>query len=138
MAAGPDGNLYLADGSSIRRVSADGNVTTVARGSALLGRPALSSGGRSNHLMGIAADARGVVFVANHARRSVLRVSPEGRVSRLYSARFPWSPTGVALTPGEDLLVLEYRSGPGTQPVRVRRLAPDGRSAVLAQTDPTR
>ena len=137
MAAGPDGSLYVADGSTIRRVSADGQVKTIARGSALLGRPAAWFGGRSNHLMGVAADARGVVFVANHGRRSVLRVSSEGGVRRVYSARFPWSPTGVALTPGGDLLVLEYRSGPGLQPVRVRRLAPDGPGAVLAQTDPT-
>ena len=138
MAAAPDGNLYVADGSSIRRVSADGHVTTISRGSPLLGRAAVWFGGRSNHLMGVAADARGGVFVANHGRRSVLRVSPEGGVRRVYRARLPWSPTGVALTPAGDLVVLEYRSGPGTQPVRVRRLAPDGRATLLAETDPTR
>lgn len=135
MAAGPDGKLYVADGASIRRVSAEGDVRTIVRDHPLLKRPTLSAGGRSNHLMGLAVDGRGVVFVANHGGRSVLRVSPEGDVRRILRARFPWSPTGVALTGSGDLLVLEYRSGPGAQPVRVRRIAPNGHTTLLTRTE---
>jgi sugar lactone lactonase YvrE len=134
MAVGADGNLYVSDGPSIRKVFPDGRVTTIARDGLL--SPALSvlPGGRSNHLMGIAVDSRGTVFVANHARRSVVAVNARGRMRTLARAGFPWSPTGVTATAAGDLLVLEYRTVPPLQAVRVRRIGPDGKAVVLGKT----
>jgi hypothetical protein len=133
---GADGHLYVTDGASVRRIGLDGRVKTLAR-EGLLSKPRLAvSGGNSNHLMGIAADRKGRVFLAHFARRSVLEVAPDGRVTRVMRERWPWSPTGVALTGRGDLLVLEYPSPPmpGKSRVRVVRVTPGGRATVLAMT----
>jgi sugar lactone lactonase YvrE len=133
MAVGPDGNLYVADGPSIRKISLDGRVTTIARDGLLSSEFLILPASRANHLMGVAVDPRGNVFVANNARRSIVRVTARGQMKTVARAGFPWSPTGVT-TAGEDLLVLEYRTVPPREPVRVRRIRPDGKAVVLAKT----
>lgn len=135
MTVAGDGNLYVANGPSVRTVSSDGTVRTLARDGPLSKpRVLILPGGRSNHLMGIVVDPHGTVYVANHDRRSVVRVTADGRMITFARAGFPWSPTGVTLTGAGDLLVLEYRTVPPLQSVRVRRVHPDGKAEVLAKT----
>jgi DNA-binding beta-propeller fold protein YncE len=68
MALAPDGSVFVSSGLHIReifRVSADGVVTTIARG---LGDPE-----------GIAVDRSGALYVAESALHRIIRIVPTGR-----------------------------------------------------------
>jgi hypothetical protein len=126
IAVGPGGVLYVTDDVSVRRVTPEGRVTTLARGGRLLKSTFLARllglGERSGYLMGIAVDPGGNAFVANYGGRRVVRVSSTGEIRSLIEQSGPWSPTGVALS-GGDVYVLEAGTVPGNgDSVRVRRL----------------
>jgi sugar lactone lactonase YvrE len=130
LAVGPDGIVYATDAPAIRRITPDGRVTTLARGGQLL-KPTLVSrlmGGRFGHLMGIALDAAGNVFVANCGGGRVVKVTPAGAVTSVLESEGTWAPTGVTLARG-DLYVLEWGGAAG---VRVRRVSARGEVTVLA------
>jgi sugar lactone lactonase YvrE len=134
MAFGADGSLYLADNDSVRRVTMDGTVTTLADGlnAKSPDRNALESEAAWGSLMGLAVDARGDVYAADHRNRRVLKVTSGGVVSTVAQAEGQWSPTGVALSANGDLYILEVKLTPlSTITPRVRRLSPDGRITTL-------
>jgi hypothetical protein len=134
IAVGPGGDLYVTDEGSVRKVTAGGRVTTLARGGRLL-KPSLVSrflSGRFGKMMGLAVDARGDVFAANYGGGRVVEVSSAGQVTSVLESWSPWSPSGVALS-GSDIYVLESGTMPGYRDtVRVRRKGSDGRVATLA------
>ncbi len=134
MTVGPEGSLYLTDGPAVRKVAADGSVTTIARGGQLL-KPSLVHrflGGLSNPLIGLAVNGRGEVYVANYGNQRLLRITPPARVETFAQAEWPWSPTGVAIANG-TVYILEYRTPlPPSDRVRVRRVAPNGTIQTLA------
>ena len=75
LAWGPDGLLYISDHDSIRKVTRDGVVTTLARG--LVERKSASGRSRgADHLFGLAVAAGGSVFVADNGSRRILKISP--------------------------------------------------------------
>jgi hypothetical protein len=130
-AFGPDGSLYLADGATVRKVTPQGVVTTLAAG--------LDTDTRAREvldfasLMGIAAAPNGDVYVADFRNRRVLRIS-HGIVTITARAEPPWSPTGVAAGPNGDLFLLEYGfRPPGTWLMpRIRKVTADGKASVIA------
>ncbi len=119
-ALGPDGSFYFRQGTMVRKIGADGTVSVVAAGLA-----------RENY--GIALDRDGSILVVEGAARRIVRVSPGGRRTLAATSARPWSPTGVAV--GRDGLYLleasDYRRGVETR-MRVRRIAPNGNSSLLA------
>jgi sugar lactone lactonase YvrE len=132
MAFGVDGSLYVTDAGTLRRVTPDGNVSTLAQGleEQLTDDTQTGYGG----LMGLAVDAGGNVYVADYGRRRVLKVAADGKVSRVVRAEAPWSPSGVAVTGDGRVLILEVgftMPNVSTGP-RVRELSPDGTLKVLA------
>ncbi len=137
MTVGPDAFLYLTDGPSVRKVSPEGVVSTLARGGGALKASLFwRTLGRERPLMGLSVDENGSVFVANYGNRSVVKISRGGRVRTLAKSKGPWAPAGVALD-GRDVVVLEYEARSLTAwrgHVRVRRLSPDGRGRTLAVT----
>jgi hypothetical protein len=129
------GELIVTHGPSIRKVGLDGRVKVVASGGVLLEqRSSFLSRllGTTSHLTGVAAAANGDIYVANSARRSVVRVQKDGRMHDVYTADAGWRPTGVAAA-GGSIYVLEYGAG-----VRVRRLESNGAGAILAHVTPHR
>ena len=130
---GPDAALYLSDGATIRRVSFDGVVTTLAEG--LDAVPPLPEKDRLEYgqLMGLCVTAAHEVFVADFRDRRVLKVDAHGRTQVVLTANSPWSPTGVAVGNDGVVYVLEVGFIPPrtwTKP-RVRRIARDGKVTVL-------
>jgi hypothetical protein len=136
LAFGPDGSIYLSDGASVRKVSMDGSVVTVADGLDFRTRedkPTLFGGAYGN-LTGLAVDSAGNVYVADAGNRRLLRINREGKADVVLRTEPPYFPNGVVAVPGGDVYVLEVGftlpsswSGP-----RVRKITADGKSEILA------
>jgi hypothetical protein len=136
MAFGPDGNLYLTDGSFLRKVAMDGTVTTIAK---RLTVPTTQDkqtlfGGAYGSLAGLTVDSGGNVFVADAGNRRLLRITSGGKVDVVLRSEPPYFPNGAVATRSGDVYVLEdgftlpnISSGP-----RIRKLSPDGSSVVVA------
>jgi sugar lactone lactonase YvrE len=136
LAFGLDGNLYLTDGTSVRKVTMDGGVSTVATGldfRTAEDKPTLF-GGSYGILAGLTVDSRGNVYVADAGNRRLLRIANDGKVTVAYRAEPPYFPNGVFATRADELYVMEVGftmpstwSGP-----RVRKISADGKSELLA------
>lgn len=136
MAFGPDGSLYVADSSSVRKVTMDGVVTTLAANLDVkdLDKNPVNEEMAWGGLMGLAVNAQGDVYIADYRNRRVLKVSRDGTLSTVARAEQPWSPTGVAVAGSGDLYIMEIGfTPPGTliKP-RVRRVSSDAKITVMA------
>ena len=141
---GADGALYLIDGDSIRKLTADGMVTTLAGGPDEGLVDGAGAAARFHHPSGLSLDAQGNIFVADFGNRRIRKISPAGEVSTLGDAGQAWTPAGVAVA-GGDLYVLE-RFGSYNGPSifftwmadfagnpRVRKISADGSAVYLAK-----
>ncbi|HEY5884442.1 MAG TPA: hypothetical protein VIT88_07125 [Pyrinomonadaceae bacterium] len=131
---GPDGSLYLTDGSSVRRVATDGTVTTIVR-NIVVETPLGHQEGEPapTYLFGITVNAQGNAFVADYGNRRVLKIAPDGGLTVLIQTDENWFPTGVAAK-GDELYILEESHTREHKPIgtRVRKLSTDGDVTVLA------
>jgi len=126
MTTSPDGTVTLVDLDRVREVRADGTVRT--RSGAIAETSWRVPFVEERHrLMGLAVDAGGSVWVANYGGRRLKRIGLDGKVSVFAESSWDWGPTGVAVTPGGDVLILEY----AIRSVRVRRLSRDGREKAV-------
>lgn len=136
--AGPDGSLYYTENDTIRRITAKGLVSTIATVPALVDGPSIPGTDQHPYLRGLAVDAGGVMYVADNGDARVLKITPDGKVTTLLQLQSPWSPTAVALF-GSDLYVLEFlhtaRDVRRDWLPRVRKLAPDGTTTIIATVD---
>jgi DNA-binding beta-propeller fold protein YncE len=141
---GADGALYLIDGDSIRKLSADGMVSTLAGGPDEGFADGVGAAARFHHPSGLALDAQNNIYVADFANRRIRKISPAGEVSTVTKAGKIWTPAGVAVA-GGDLYVLE-RFGAYNGPSmfftwiadfagnpRVRRISVGGHTVLLAK-----
>ena len=140
IAAGPDDSLYYTENNAVRRITAQGLVSTVATIPALVSSPSIPgiSADVRPYLRGFAVDARGVIYVAASGCGRLLKITPDGKVTTVIQLQTPWSPTAVALF-GSDLYVLEYlhtavESRRAWLP-RVRKITPDGKTTIIATID---
>ena len=137
LAAGPGGVLYATGKDSIRKIDADGRVSLIVDHLALTGCPAVPAYGAADlpDLRGIDVDTHGAIVVAVAGCGRVIRLSPDGKVTTVVETAPPWSPTAVTHV-GHDLYVLEYLHTANEDRKawvpRVRKVSPDGTSAVLA------
>ena len=138
LAAGLDGNLYVASPNAVFKVSRDGAFSTVLDPIRLEGcdvdYPDNNTNNPLPYLRGLAADKQGTVFAAGTACHCVVKITPAGKAEPILKAERPWSPTGIAVL-GEDVYVLEYThaneaSAKGWLP-RVRKIAGDGTVTTL-------
>ena len=135
LAAAPGGSLYFTEHKNIRKISADGKVAMVAANVAPSGCASIPGTEANDSLRGLAIDAGGTVYVAASACGSVLKIAPDGKITKVLQTESPWSPTAVALS-GGDVYVLEYLHTAAEDRrawvPRVRKISADGKSAVLA------
>jgi DNA-binding beta-propeller fold protein YncE len=136
--AGPNGSLYYTEESAIRRITAQGRVSTAATVHALVNGPSIPATDTHPYLRGLSVDARGVIYVADTGDARVLKITPKGKATTLLQTESPWSPTGVALF-GSDVYVLEFlhtaRDVRRDWLPRVRKIGPDGKSVIIATVD---
>ena len=136
LAAAADGSLYYTENRAIHRVDPRGRVSTVIARLALGSCPRIPGNDPGDPLLrGLAVDSSGAVFVAASGCGSVLKVTPDGKVSTVLQLEGPWSPTAVALFHG-DIYVLEYLHTAVEDRLqwlpRVRRISANGKSAIIA------
>ena len=83
MVAAPDGNLYVADYSTVRKVSPQGQVTTIAGSSEQRGvEDGQGSGARFTRLTSISLDGADLM-VLDGDRKMLRKVTPDGKVTTL-------------------------------------------------------
>lgn len=134
VAVAPDGSVYVATSTTVRKFSADGQSTVV-----LLTNPA----GLSSSLGPIVVDAAGNLFVADGSRR-VTRVAPDGSTSTVAGTGTQAPPNSAAGDGGPGAssplgapvqLAVDGAGGVLIADVsahRVRRVAPDGTISTIA------
>jgi streptogramin lyase len=138
--AGPDGSIYYTEDDAIRRITAQGQVSIVATVPAPIdAKPIPGISVDSGPLLrGLAVDPAGVVYVAANGCGSVLKITPEGEATTLLHVESPWSPTAVALS-GSDVIVLEFLHTADDDRLawlpRVRKIDADGKATILATVD---
>jgi DNA-binding beta-propeller fold protein YncE len=136
--AGPDCSLYYTENNVIRRITAEGRVSTVATVRALVGGPSIPGTDQHPYLRGLAVDLRGVMYVADNGDARVLKITPDGKITTLVQLQSPWSPTGVALF-GSDVYVLEFLHTAEDDRLawlpRVRKIPSNGKSTIIVTVD---
>lgn len=136
--AGPNGSLYYTEDSAIRRISAQGRITTVATVRTQPDAPSIPATPEHPLLRGLAVDASGVMYVADTGDARVLKITPDGKTTTLLQLQSPWSPTAVALF-GSDVYVLEFLHTPDDDRKnwlpRVRKLAANGTDTIIVTLD---
>jgi hypothetical protein len=135
---GSNGSLYYTEDSAIRRITAQGRISTVATVRALVNGPSIPATDQHPYLRGLAVDSHAVMYVADTGDARVLKITCHGKVTTLLQTQSPWSPTGVALF-GSDLYVLEFlhtaRDVRRDWLPRVRKIASNGKSSIIATID---
>ena len=136
MTLAPDGSIYLTDAASVRRVSLDGAVTTLATNLAARtseDKPTLF-GGTDAMIMGLAVGYDGQVYVADAGNRRLLKIANDGTVGVVYRLDPPYFPTGVFATRSGDVYVLEFSfTPPGTtNNPRVRKISAAGQNKIVS------
>jgi sugar lactone lactonase YvrE len=138
------GNLFVADtgANTIRKISPDGAMTTFS-GDGIAGfRDGPAATARFNGPIGVAADDKGNVYVADSYNDRIRIITPEGQVRTLAGQGAPGfadgqgaaaafdTPTGIAIDRHGALLVADSGNN------AIRKIEKDGRVSTLARTDP--
>jgi hypothetical protein len=143
LAAGPEGDLYVACPSAVLKVKTNGSFSTLVHPIVLsdcdVDYPDNNTNNALPYLRGLAVEEHGTVFAAGTACHCVVKITPDGKVGTILKAERPWSPTGVAIYQG-DIYVLEYTNATeeraqGWRP-RVRKIARDGKVSVVLTISP--
>jgi sugar lactone lactonase YvrE len=140
IAVGPDGALYYTEHGAIRKLTRQGQVSTVATVPAAADAPSIPgvTADLQPHLRGLAVDAKGIIYVAATGCGRVLKIEPGGKTTTIVQTESPWTPTAVAVA-GGNVFVLEYFHTEGDDRSvwlpRVRRVTPDGKSTLIASVD---
>ena len=134
------GNVYVSDGHAVRKISADGVVTTVAGLASEWGSAdGAGATARFNSPQGLATDAAGNVYVADRDNQEIRKITPAGIVSTLAGsasssgaddgrgtrARF-FRPCGVAVDGAGNVFVADTRN------YTVRKISPAGLVSTIA------
>jgi sugar lactone lactonase YvrE len=134
------GSLFVTEfqGNRVRKIAADGTVTTVA-GNGLPGYfDGVGVAAQFDMPTGIAVDASGTLYVAEHGLHRIRKIAPDGQVSVMAgggeasyrdgdarSARFSY-PNGIAVDAAGNLYVADSNSH------AIRKITPGGSVTTLA------
>lgn len=137
IAVDKNGNLFIADtyNDSIRKVTTDGFVTTIAG----TGAPGYGNGQANSAMFdtpcGVAVDEDGNVFVADTGNHAIRKITAFGEVTTIAGRSEEGSqigqaglnhPVGICLTHDGFLFISDEERG------RIIRITPEGESAIYA------
>lgn len=140
VAVDASGNVYVADGSNrkIRKITSAGVVSTLA-GSGVSGS-ANGTGAAASFTfpMGVAVDASGNVYVADHNANRIRKITPAGVVSTFAGSGVQGSadgtgtaasfnsPAGIALDGSGNVYIADYNNH------KIRKITPSGVVSTFA------
>jgi hypothetical protein len=134
MTATPEGVLFLMDQGDLRRVSADGKVTTLVSKVSSMKRPPPNVR-QAHYHQGLWTDGDRNVYVAVSEEAVVMRVRPGAPAEIVKSTGPGWSPSGGLIDRDHRLWILEYRAD---NAVRVLRVEKDGSETIFDPAAPAR
>ena len=143
LALDADGNLYVADtgNNRIRKITPEGQVSTVAGDGTPGYRDGPASQAQFNGPIGIAVDGRGNIYVADTYNDRVRLVTSDGQVSTVAGKGTPGyadgdrnaalfdTPCGIVAANDGSLIVADTGND------RLRKITPDGNVTTLPQQD---
>lgn len=132
---GPDDHLYMTNGGFVRKMTAAGDVQTIA-GPEDGFAPSIQKNGQPRYsaLQGLAVAPDGTLYVADIDERKLYRIPPDGTIEAVVTYGPSWMPVGVTIV-GDTVYLVEYRTtvsrlvrrnGP-----RVRKLDAQGTITVV-------
>ena len=136
MVIGKDRTIYFTDGTSLRKITMDGTVTTLAKD---LNRrtaedPPPLFGKNDGILTGLNIDSDENIYLADAGNQRLLKINSQGRVEVVFRGQPPYYPNGVVAAPNGVLYLLEVGFQPPRTwlPARVRKITPAGENLVIA------
>lgn len=142
IAAGQDGSIYITEASNpntntIRKITMDGKMSIVATLTGKVDKdfPLETT---PSYCRGLFVDSTGTIYVAATGSRSVLKITPQGKVETILQVKNSWTPTSIAVYKGEVYL-LEWHDVEESQLEvreayipRIRKISLDGNVTTLA------
>ncbi len=140
IAVGPQGDLFVADRETVRHITSEGDVTTIAGEEGMRGADnGPGEQARFDELRSIGVDDAGNIYVADTFNHTIRKITPEGVVSTLAgtagqqgalngtgsSARF-FQPYGVAVDADGTVFVADSSNA------TVRKITPAGQVTTVA------
>ncbi|GGI45407.1 hypothetical protein GCM10008018_11920 [Paenibacillus marchantiophytorum] len=109
LAVDAKGNVYVADSgnNAIRRIDANGQVTTLAGNGVLGNKDGKGASASFNHPTDVAVTADGIVYVADSLNHVIRKIAVDGSVSTLNAA----TGRAIEIRPGEASFAGEYQDG---------------------------
>lgn len=138
-----DGSLYVTEASdpntsTIRKITMDGKISTIANYAGKVGGKNLPLETTPAYCRGLAVDSSGIIYVAATGSRSILKITPQGKVTAILEEEGPWTPTSVTISGGE-IYILEWHDVAEAELEvrtawipRVRKIGRDGNITTLA------
>jgi len=111
LAWGAGGELFFSDARTVRRVSPDGTVSTLAGKTTTLFADPQPGEERLARAVGLAVGQDGSLFVAEHDTGQVRRIFPAASAATVGTLSTLWSPIGLGIS-GSDLYVVAQLRAP--------------------------
>lgn len=135
------GNLYVTDAHRIRKITAEGVVSTFAGQGSIGSDDGTGTEAKFHNPIGIAVNAGGTVFVADYLNDRIRKITPAGVVTTFAgtsqgfadgagtAAQF-YQPTGMAVSTDGTLYVADGQNN------RIRKITEDGNVSTFAGSTP--
>jgi len=129
----PDGTIYVADQNnhSIRKVTPEGVVTTLAGTGAAGSADGTGTAASFNEPTGVTVDTGGNVLVSESANHKIRKITTTGVVSTFVEGGSFYGPFNLAVAPDRNIYVTDVYNH------RIRKVTPEGVVTTLAGTGAT-